>query len=111
MSSKVKRIDLFTGYSIAIAKGDIESDLFSSVNRFFNNRGQVHDPRWKPKEGFKYTPFLILFYSSNQLQMTLTNDLQTCILFQFIDEQKPLIFQKIVSKEENATLLLQNTQL
>ena len=31
-SSKVKRIELFTGYSNATTKGDIESNLFSSAN-------------------------------------------------------------------------------
>ena len=41
----------------------------------------------KTREGFKYKLFLNLFNELDQLQMILTNNLQTYVLFQLANEQ------------------------
>ena len=59
----------------------------------------------KTREGFKYKLFLNLFNRLDQLQMILTNNLQTYILFQLANEQNHQHSIKTVLKNKNITLL------
>ena len=110
-------MELFTSFPNANSKKEIWNPIYSLhevdsttiqvefITQLIDTITINKQSTLKTREGFKYKLFLNLFNRLDQLQMILTNKLQTYVLFQLANEQNYQHSIKTVLKNKNITLL------